>query len=74
MCRLASLTVRWGFFVLDQGLDKHLEGIDLARRGVLARLVSASEFVQPIVVGFGMSHSTKAAFDLGAGPVQNGTT
>jgi hypothetical protein len=57
--------------VLNQGLDKHLEGVDLARRGVVARLVSGSEFTQPVVVGFGMGHSTKAAFDLGVGPNPN---
>jgi hypothetical protein len=59
--------------VLNQGLDKHLEGVDLARRGVVARLVSGSEFTQPVVVGFGMGHSTKAAFDLGVGPNTNTT-
>ena len=57
--------------MLNQGLDKHLDGVDLARRGILAKLVSGSEFAQPVVVSFGMGHSTKAAFDLGAGPVQN---
>jgi hypothetical protein len=59
---------------LDQGLDKHLAGVEPARRDVLARLVSGSEFAQPVVMGFGMDHSAKAVFDLGVGPNPNSTT
>jgi hypothetical protein len=60
--------------VLDQGLDKHLEGVDPTRRDILARLVTGSKFAQPVVVGYGMHHSSKAAFDLGVGPNPNSTT
>jgi hypothetical protein len=54
--------------VLDQGLGSNLDGIDEGRREVIDRLVSGSAFVPPTVVGFGMGHSTKSAYELGPRP------
>ncbi len=72
MCRLALLLENWGFFVMNQGVDKHLAGIEQARRNVVAKLVASSGFVPPVVVGFGMGISAKAALDVG--PFQPNST